>query len=72
MFGEFKKKVDGAFERCDKATMFQSLQQLNGLTAVAGKAALSLRSRLLDVNISLVVVLIILVLLTQNGEGLTA
>ncbi len=52
--------------------MFHGLQQLNGLTAVARKAAISLRSRLLDVNTTLVLVLIILVLLTQSGVGLTA
>ena len=58
-------------ERCNKPNMFTGLQQINGMTAVARKAALSLRSRLLDVNITLVVV-IILVLLAQSGVGLIA
>ncbi|NIP17893.1 MAG: hypothetical protein GWM87_06850 [Xanthomonadales bacterium] len=38
----------------------------------AREAALSLRTRLLDVTGSLVLVLIILVLITQSGVGLKA
>ena len=52
--------------------MFTHLQQADGLTAVARKAALSLYSSLPGVNATLVVVLIILVLLTQSGVGLIA
>ncbi len=59
-------------ERCDKAGMLLRLQQLNGLTAVARKAAFSLRSGLVGVNATLLVVLIILVLLAQSGVGLIA
>jgi len=52
--------------------MFTCLQQTNGVTATARKAAFSLRSGLSDINATLVVVLIILVLLTQSGVGLIA
>ena len=38
----------------------------------AREAAMDLRGRLLDVTSSLVLVLIILVLITQRGVGLTA
>ena len=71
IFGEIQKSVDGAIQRCDKDRMVSGLQQLNGLTEVARKAACSLRSRLFDVNVTLVVV-IILILLAQSGVGLTA
>lgn len=47
-------------------------QQFSGLTAEARKAAFTLRSNLFNVNDTLVVVLIILVLLTQSGVGLIA
>ena len=59
-------------QRCDKAVMLLRLQELNGLTAVARKAAFSLRSSLVDVHATREVVLIILVLLTQSGVGLIA
>lgn len=52
--------------------MFERLHNLTGLVAVARKAAFSPRSARVDVNNTLVVVLIILVLLSQSGVGLTA
>jgi hypothetical protein len=52
--------------------MLLRLRQFNGLSATARKAALTLQSKLFDVNTTLIVVLIILVLLAQSGVGLIA
>ncbi len=52
--------------------MFTRLQRFNGLTAQARRLAVSLHSDLLNVNTTLVVVLIILVLISQSGVGLVA
>jgi hypothetical protein len=52
--------------------MFMGLRQAVALTAESREAVLSLRKRLLDVSDSLVLVLIILVLIAQSGEGLAA
>jgi hypothetical protein len=52
--------------------MFTRIQQVNGLTLVAHKAAFSVRNKLINLNTNLIVVLIILVLLTQSGVGLIA
>jgi hypothetical protein len=52
--------------------MFMRLQQAVASTARGREAALALRERLSEVNGSLVLVLIILVLITQRGVGLAA
>ena len=69
---KLKKVLTPGLERCDKAVMLLRLQQLRGQMAEARKAASSLRSNLVGVNATLLVVLIILVLVAQSGVGLVA
>jgi hypothetical protein len=67
-----KKSVDIGLVKSDKASMRLRFTGNTGLKAVARKAASLLHSRLLDVEASLLLVVIILVLLTQSGVGLIA
>ena len=46
-------------------------QQVTGIAATAQKGGAALHSRLADVNNTLVLVVIILVLIAQSGVGLT-
>ena len=71
-FRNRQKSVDFPFRKSDKASMNLRLANRKSLAATAEKVVFAMRSRLLDCNVSMIVVLIILVLLTQSGVGLTA
>jgi len=63
--------VDFTLFLIDKAFMAKCYQQVTGTAVTALKGGDKLRSVLSDVNNTLVLVVIILVLIAQSGVGLT-